>query len=240
MSEPVELIVSASAMRTYLRCGYQYLLDSVWREPGAPNMDMAVGTATHAGVEALHRGTPEPVQATVEALGVELDKMGLDMVGSPVEALTDATAMLRLYRDKIATTFRAAMIERPFVTRINGMLFAGQIDVADTDDAVRDTKTTANLTKFRPERHRVQLTGYRFGFRSITGRWPSRLLLDVVTRNLKWKTIEVQPDEDEFITSLTLTQRGIRKGEFDPTGAASGACPRCPYSSICSFSTEKP
>jgi hypothetical protein len=236
MTEPVELIVSASSMKEYLTCGYRYLLSSVWRVPGAPNMDMAIGTAVHAGVEALHKALPEPLEATETALLAELDKVRGPDPTSPSRAMNEASDMYRLYAAKIAPTFKPTMIERSFVTRINGYLFAGQIDVADDTDAVRDTKTTASLTKFKPERHRVQMTGYRFGFKSITGRWPTRLLLDVVTRNLKWKTVEIEPDQDEFITSLTLTQRGILGGDYEPTGASSGACARCPYSTgVCRY-----
>jgi hypothetical protein len=236
VTEPVELIVSASAMKTYLRCGYQYLLDSVWRVPGAPNMDMAIGTAVHAGAEALHKGLPDPHGTTLRALDKEIESMPTPAHKEVLEAIHDAELMYLLYHSGPAATFTPAMVERSFVARINGLLFAGQIDVADTEDAVRDTKTTANLSKFRPERHRVQLTGYRFGFKSITGRWPTRLLLDVVTRNLKWKTVEVQPDEDEFIAALTLTHVGVLNGDYEPTGASSGACARCPYSTgVCRF-----
>jgi hypothetical protein len=71
---------------------------------------------------------------------------------------------------------------------------------------------------------------YRHGYRALTGRWPGRLILDVIARNGRWKQVEVQPDDQEMTTAIALTRTGILKGEFEPTGASTGRCARCPYS----------
>ena len=89
----------------------------------------------------------------------------------------------------------------------------------------------------RPSDHRAQLTGYRFGFKFLTGTWPKRLLLDVLKRTCKYAQYEVEPDEREFRDTLALVSSGIMDEDFRPTGAESGKCEWCPYRTICQYST---
>lgn len=235
MSEPSELVLSASSLKVWLTCGHRYLLEHVYRVPAPPNMDMAIGTAVHAGVEAAHKGENLPRLNVGLGLAAEIGKMPSVTSNEAQKASDEALAMYEVYRTKIAPDFTPTIIEQSAIVRINSVLFSGQIDAAD-DQGVHDTKTTATLSKFRPERHRLQMTGYRFLYRAITGHLPRRLLLDVIARNLKWKTVEIEPDEGEFVDVLTLTAQGILEGRYEPTGASSGACNRCPYSTgVCTY-----
>ncbi len=233
MTEPRELVLSVSTMKMWLDCRYKYLLSNIWRVPAPPNMDMAIGTAVHAGVEAYHTGRKDPVGDTVTALTRELDSMPKPTVDEATQALLEAHTMLRLYREKTAG-YHPTMVEKDFVARINGVLVSGRIDGADEED-VHDTKTTANLTKFKPERYSFQSNIYRWGYKVLTGRMPKRLLLDVVTRNARYKQVEIKPDDSVFDT-VGVVSAGILKGEFEPTGALSGECARCPYArGVCSY-----
>lgn len=227
MTEDAPLVLSASSAKTYITCGYRYLLENVYRLPATPNMAMAIGTAVHAGIEALHKGHPRPVEATVAALGAQLDTLTEPYEESPVTALQSATAMLEMYRAKVAPRFRPDLIEANFIVNLDGILVSGQIDAADEN--VRDVKTTAALTGFNAARHRFQLNVYRMGYRFLTGRWPKRLFLDVLTRNGRYKEVEIEVDPGEAMDVLTLTRDGIMAGSFDPTGADNGACRYCPY-----------
>lgn len=227
------LVLSASSMKVYLRCSYQYLLSSVWRVPGAPNMAMTIGTATHSGIEALHKGL-DPVEATQTAFWRELASMPEPYEEPPGTALADALTMVEVYREKVLPTFEPDLVEASFVVSIGDVLFSGQIDAADED--VRDLKTTAGKTingkppsAFKPESHRLQLTGYSLGYQFLTGRKPRRLLLDVLTRRGTYRSFEVAPDYGEFMDVLNLTASGIMKSEFEPTGVSTGACRFCPY-----------
>ena len=226
MTGDAPLILSASSIKTWLRCGYQYLLSSVWQVPSAPNMAMIVGTATHAGVEAMHKGLA-PVEATERAFRRELASMPEPYEEDPSGALASALAMLEMYQVRVAPTFKPNLVEASFIIAVGGVLFSGQIDAADED--VRDLKTTAALSGFRPESHRLQLTGYSLGYQFLTGRKPRRLLLDILTRNGKYKQAEVQPDVGEFMDVLGLTASAIMSGEFEPTGVSTGACKWCPF-----------
>jgi hypothetical protein len=230
MSDGQELVLSASSVRTWLDCGHKYLLEHVWRIPAAPNMDMAIGTAVHAGVEALHKGSPDPVEATVSAFAREYVSMGDSAPADTAGPFGEAMAMHKVYVEKIAPTFKPSIVERDFVIRVEGVLFSGRIDQADPDrDEVHDTKTVRALAKVQPERYRFQMTGYGLGYREITGRRAKRLVLDIIARNGNWKQVEVQPDETEFVDTLGIVRDGVERGEYDPTGVSSGQCARCPF-----------
>lgn len=227
------LILSASSISAYLRCGHAWLMGNIWRVPAAPNMAMAVGTAVHAGVEQFWKGLPDPVGTTQGAFRRELESMPTFDKREGEQGIVDAHNMLKVYFEKIAPTFRPTIVEKAFVMDIQGILVSGQIDAADED--VHDTKTTATLSKFRPERHRLQMTIYKLGYAVLTGRAPRRLLLDVIARNGRWKTVEIEPDVNEFMGVLGLVQTGIMRGEFPPNGALNGSCARCPYLEICDY-----
>lgn len=229
------LILSASSTKTYLSCSYRYLLENVFRIPAPPNMAMAIGSAVHAGVEALHKG--ENLPRLNVGLSIAKDAATMAPVPSSEEmqaASDDALAMYELYKSKVAPTFTPTLVETSFIVSLDGILFSGQIDAADED--VHDTKTTDNLSSFRPSYHGFQMTGYRFGYKFLTGRWPRRLLLDVIARNGRWKQVEITPDPGDFMDALGLVRDGILSETFEPTGVETGACRRCPYfERECSF-----
>lgn len=241
MTEPAPLILSASTIKVWVDCHYRYLLEHVHKVPAAPNMDMAIGTAVHAGVEALHKAAQDPLQATRSAFGRELASMSAYDDEEALRAQEDVPKMFRTYTHNILPTFRPTMVERPFLIRVDGVHVSGQIDAADEVlDEVHDTKTTATPSKIKPERHQFQMSLYRWAYRVLTGRFPKRLVLDVVARNGRWKQIEVEPDDQGMVELVKLTADGIMRSEFDPTGALSGACARCPYATgVCRFAATR-
>jgi CRISPR/Cas system-associated exonuclease Cas4 (RecB family) len=235
LTDGAELILSKSSIDEWLRCHKAWMFGYAYRIKGAPNLDMAVGTAVHAGAEAIWRGM-NPTEALERALVREVALMGDAVLGDPVQGLADAHAMLLVYAKNIVPTFTATMVEQDFLIRVNGVLVSGRIDAADDSD-VHDTKTTSTPSKVTPERHALGMTGYYLGYQSLTGRAPRRLLLDVVAKNGRWKIVEVEPDIAGFAEVVALVSKGILTGDFEPTGAPRGECPRCPYAAICKYST---
>lgn len=224
-----ELILSKSSMDMWLTCHYQWYLRSVIRAPAPPNLEMAIGTAIHAGAEA-HWLDGEPYAAALmafeDAMGPERRKDRDTMVANYGVIQT----LVGVYLDKIAPTFHPTIIERDFLIRVDGVLVSGRIDAADdASDEVHDTKTTSTPSKIRSEHHRLEMTTYWHGYKAITGRAPKRLVLDVIGRNKRWKQMEIEPDDREFADVVGLVASGIMAGNFEPTGALSNACARCPY-----------
>jgi RecB family exonuclease len=235
MPDGQELVLSKSAIDAWDRCHKAYLYGYVYRVPGAPNLDMAVGTAVHAGVEAYWKGKG-PVDATEAALYNELASMPAVPKDEVKQALVDARAMTRTYLVQIVPTFPKppTLVERDFLIRVNGTLVSGRIDCATEDpDEVRDTKTTSTPSKVTPERHQLGQTLYAWGFAAIAGRMPTRLLLDCVGKNGRVAVKEVEPDYAGAAEVVAMVAKGVNEGDFRPTGAAAGACYSCPYRTIC-------
>jgi RecB family exonuclease len=235
MTSGAELILSKSSIEVWLACHKRWAYGYMYRVPGAPNLDMLIGTATHAGVEAYWKRQP-PYDATRRAFVYEGPLDATTTSETVVAALFDALAMTKLYIEKIAPTFAKppTLIERDFLIRVNGTLVSGRIDCATEDpDEVRDTKTTSTPSKVTPERHQLGQTLYAWGFAAITGRMPTRLLLDCVGKNGKVAVKEVEPDYVGAAEVVAMVAKGIQEGDFRPTGAASGACYGCAYRTIC-------
>lgn len=231
MTDGVELILSKSSIGTWLTCYRQYMYGYVYRIPGAPSLDMAIGTAVHAGAEAHWKGH-DPIEATQKALDREVALIPHVTVDEGVQADKDALAMTRLYLDKIAPTFTVTMVEQDFLIRVDGTLVSGRIDAADDKD-VHDTKTTSTPSKVDAAHNQLGMTIYRHGYKSITGHLPERLLLDVVAKNGRVAVKEVEPDDQGMAEVVAMVARGINEGDFAPTGASRGECVRCPYATIC-------
>lgn len=235
-TDPAPLILSASSIRSYLSCGYRYYLGSVLRIGGAQNMPAAIGTAVHAAAEAVVRPSPLRPESVLErSLDHEVASVPGVTDDDRQKAVAGAHTLLGMYRRFIVPTLgRMRLAESSFLIRVEGILYSGQIDFGDQD--VHDTKTTESLSRFHPEQHRMQLTGYRHGYRALLGEWPGRLMLDVLALNGHWKQVELEPDDRELADAVSIAASGILEARFDPTGATSGACKFCPFSGgVCRY-----
>ncbi len=232
MTDGAELILSKSSIEEWLRCHKAWMYGYAYRIKGAPSLDMAIGTAVHAGAEAIWRGM-NPAEALERALARETALIPGLTVDELQQAVTDAHAMLLTYAKHIVPTFGDApsLIEADFLIRVNGTLVSGRIDAANAD--VHDTKTTSTPSKVTPDHHQLGMTLYAWGYRALTGHLPRRLLLDVVAKNGRWAVKEVEPDYAGAAEVVKLVADGINASDFEPTGAAKGECARCPYQAIC-------
>lgn len=227
------LVLSKSAVDAFLRCGYAYYLGYVIRLPSPPNLDMAIGTAVHKAAEVHWKASGDPEDALRAALVREVALIPATTPDEAAQANRDALTTWRTYLMNIAPTFIPTLVESPFLITIDGQLFSGVIDAADGD--VHDTKTTSTPSKVDPAHHRLDMTAYAHGFRALTGRWPGRLLLDVVAKNGRWAVKEVKPDGQGLADVVGYVATRINAGTFEPIGAKTGECPRCPFLDRCPY-----
>jgi hypothetical protein len=235
LPDGAELILSKSSIDEWMRCHKAWMFGYAYRIKGAPNLDMFVGTLLHGMVEGYWRGT-DPEKALVATWDREVQSMDPLASDEVSRCLADARGLFQTYLDKIVPTFPKppTLIERDFLIRVNGTLVSGRLDCATEDpDEVRDTKTTSTPSKVTPERHQLGQTLYAWGFAAITGRMPARLLLDIVGKNGRVAVKEVEPDFAGAAEVVGMVAKGIREGDFAPTGAAKGSCWSCPYQAIC-------
>ena len=233
------IVLSTSAVSSYLRCHYQYALGYVYRLRGAQNMAAAIGTAVHSGIEAAHKSLPaeDALRASFEE---QMASVPISEAIADPDALPDALRMLRVYQEEVMPTFHPTLIEAPFTAKVAGVILSGILDGADED--VRDTKTTAGKTingrkpsSFTPASYDLQLSIYALGYKALTGKLPRRLLLDVLTRRGTYRQYERPMKIGEAVDTLGIVRDGIDRGDFDPTGAYSGACRWCQFAATCKY-----
>lgn len=240
-----DIAISATSIGRYLECPRQWYYSNIIhpRRVAMP-VATALGQAVHSGIEAAFKGEPAE-DALREAWAKESALVPIEELAADPDALPDALKMLAVYQRDVMPTFRPVHVEKPFAARVYGQLVTGTLDGADDDD-VHDTKTTRGKTingrrpgQFKASRYSLQVTLYACGFKSITGRWPKRLLLDVLTRLGKYRQYELAPDFGELRTSIEVVRDGLERRDFSPTGAAAGHCPMCPYRLLCPYSTVR-
>jgi RecB family exonuclease len=237
-------ILSASSITEYLKCPQRYYLSHVLRLRGTQSLARAIGQAVHSGVEALWKSPVRPLDALRATFARELESVPTEEIAADPEALADAETMLATYRREVFPVFHPTYVEEPFLVETEGVLLSGTIDAADED--VHDTKTRRGKTingrrpaSFHPDEYRLQLTIYSLGYKVLAGTWPGRLILDVLNRRGGYKSYEVQPDYGELREVLALVNHGIMQGNYEPSGALSGACYYCPFQTICDYSTTR-
>lgn len=235
------LVLSTSSVTEYLRCHHRYFLGHVYRMRGAQSVPAAIGQAVHAGVEALHKGgiPMSPDSALRKAFDEEWDNVPFPWEEDPSVALADARKMLEVYKKEVLPRFHPTLVEAPFAVKVEGIIISGTIDAADVD--VHDTKTTAGKTingrkpRFDPANYDMQLALYRLGYKGLTGTWPRRTVLDVLTRRGTYREVEREVSVRDALDVVGVVRDGIARGDFEPTGAMSGACNWCAYAIRCAY-----
>jgi hypothetical protein len=237
-----DLILSTSSISAYLRCHYAYFLGYVWRWKGQQNVAAAIGQAVHAGVEAMHKEEGLFLIAAKEAWDLESANVPQADLEADPDAFSDALRMLDVYESEVLPTFHPFLVEAPFSVRVDGVIITGTIDAADED--LRDTKTTAGKTingrkpNFDPANHDLQLSLYRLGYWGLTGKYPRRLLLDVLTRRGTYRQYQREPRTADAISTLGVVRDGIVREEYDPNGALNGSCGYCSFSARCGYAVR--
>lgn len=236
------LVLSSSSVATYLRCRHAYLLGYVYRMPKRGSVRALIGTAAHAGIEAMLKGGRSADAAVLEAWDLEVGTIPADELAADPAALPDARKIPGVYRASVLPEYTPDLVEVGFavVPKGLGVVVTGVIDNADskTDD-VRDVKTTAGKTvndvkpSFSPESYDLQLGLYRLGYYGLTGRWPKQMRLDVLTRTGKHRFYDREPSTADALDLVSIARDGINASDYEPTGALNGSCIWCEYRLRC-------
>lgn len=156
----------SSSISQYLECPKRAFFVYVDRKPHRTNPAMALGTMTHAGIEAALRaviaGEPLSESVAVEAAATscpaDVDWTGQDDEREPI-ALR-AAAFARTYVREVAPSVKPVDVERYVSTKIGSIDVSGTIDVVESN-RIRDTKTTRRMpTPWGDPKHRFQLGLY--------------------------------------------------------------------------------
>lgn len=244
MSNP--LVLSASSVQTFLRCGVQWALAYVDGIKSPPSLKLARGLAVHTAVET------NMVQKVVTKVDLRPDDVADAYVDaynaiSPeieedrhqIDSYKDSgVALSKLHTVQAAPHIQPKWVEKAVQFELNGIPFSGQIDILDVDNKVRDTKTTAQ--KPRGESYVLNMTGYALAFRQLTGEVETDTVLDylVGTKKPYYMPIEAGGPVDDtqiirFANVVESVHGAIQAGRFVPNGLTSGACSWCGFKNIC-------
>ncbi len=250
-----QVVLSASSVTTFLRCGQQWYFAYVAGVKAPPSLKAVRGIAVHKAVEV------DMVQKLETGIDLRVDEM-LDAYSDSWDAETangwapgdkpgpikDAGAgLVKLYHRQVAPTIQPVAVELPIQFDINGQTWTGQVDLL-TEEAgpgapelklvVRDTKTTAR--KPTGNAYLMNMTGYALSMRQATKEVEADTVLDYLVATQKPYYHEVRmggPITDDqirqFAGIVSNVGQSIQAGRFVPNGLVSGACGWCGYRDIC-------
>lgn len=244
MSNPV--VLSASSVQTFLRCGQQWYYAYVAAIKAPPTLKQARGIAVHKAVEI------NMVQKIVTRIDLRADDVAdayvsaFDELSPEIEEEREklgsfkdsGVELVKLHTKLVAPNVQPKWVEKPVQFALNGIPFSGQVDLLDDKNKVRDTKTTA--AKPRGGAYVMNMTGYALAFRQLTGEIETDTVLDYLVATKKPYYIPVEaggPVDDgqivRFANIVESVHGAIEAGRFVPNGLTSGACDWCGYRNIC-------
>jgi len=245
MPDPV--VLSASSLQTYLRCGHQWYLAYVVRLKRPPNVRQVIGLAAHTAVEhnfaqKIESKIDVPTDEMVEVFSDNFDSLAVD-IEDPDEPLGSAkdsgVKLVKVHAREVSPAIQPVWVEKAGQFTINDQPYSWTVDLVDDRDRVRDTKTKARAPKI--EDFMLQMTGYALGFRQETGRVESDVVIDALVRTkvpyyLPLYGGQVNDNRiQSFASVVGSVGRSIENGDFIPNGLTNGACSWCGYADICKY-----
>lgn len=251
------LILSASSVATFLRCGKQWEFAYVWKERRPPTVKQALGIAAHEAydhdlVAKLATGDNLPEDLVLDVFSTSYDKQALEFESpdeDPGKAKDQQVRVVRKYHTELAPLIEPVMVEESFVITVNGLDYSGTLDLASihwidqerSQVKVRDWKNTAAKPSDGGN-YTMGMVGYALGYRALTGDVEDAVQIDYLVRYKKQKPgyfpiSSGGPVSRAAIESFAQTLRevhdAIMAGRFVPNGLQNNACSWCGYRDIC-------
>lgn len=249
MAQPI--ILSASSINTYLRCGHQWYLAYVVQMKRPPNLRQVVGIAAHSAIE---HNFAQKILTKVDVTADEMTDVfsdNFDHVAVEVENLEEPLGvakdagikLVKLHRREVSPAIQPVWVEQAGQFSINDVPYAWTVDLVDDKDRVRDTKTKRDAPRL--EDYMLQLTGYALGFRQETGRKETDTVIDGLVRGRATPAMpryvplyggQVSDQRvSSFANTVSTVHEAIGAGTFAPNGLTNGACNWCGYADICKY-----
>jgi RecB family exonuclease len=253
-------VLSGSSLNTFLRCAKQWEYAYVYRFKRPPNLKMVKGTAGHKAAEVhllAKLDTPfgmvdGPVDVALDAFSDSFDEEAKEAFEEPDKGLTKAKVKdkgigeVKYWHKEVAPQIQPQLMEQPISFLVNGIPWTGTIDLVDAEDRVRDWKFTGR-TPSSADSYILNMVGYAIGYRNLTGKVESQIVLDHVVGLVKPKYVPIRSDgpvSDQSIVAFAdivqTAMRSINAGIFPANGLKSGACSWCGYRDICPAYKESP
>lgn len=245
MSDPV--VLSASSVATFLRCGQQWFYAYVERIVSPPSIRQTLGVAAHAAIEhnmsqKSYSGTDLPEEEVLDSFSDHWDRLVVDVEDKqdedPGKAKDSGSKLVRLHHREVAPGIQPFWVEEPVQFAVNGIPYSGTIDLVDDRNRIRDWKTTKRTPT--QANYLLQMTGYALAYRQLTGEVESEVVLDYLIRTKLPQYLPVASggpiDNTSIVKFADIVERvysAIDAGHFVPNGLVNNACSWCGYRNIC-------
>jgi len=249
--EADDLVLSASSVATFLRCGQQWFYAYVENRKSPPSVKQALGLASHGAVEYNMRQkitskVDAPLDEVLDAFSDSWNGMAPDIEideddPAPWKVKDNGIKIVRKHHTEVAPAIQPLYVEEPVRFDINSIPYSGTIDLVDQKRRVRDLKTTGR-TPSKGKSHLLQMTGYALGFRQATGETEAEVMLDYFIYYAKQapKYLPIAsggPIDDAHVVTFSKivgdVYGQIMDGRFLPNGIEGTACSWCGYTDIC-------
>lgn len=252
------LMLSASSVATFLRCGVQWEFAYVKKVISPPTVRQALGIAAHDAFEEnlltkMVTKVDLPEELVLDAFSDSYDRQVDDMKGffdpkdPPGTAKDQGIKLVQKQHREISPGIEPMLVEAPIQFEINGVIWTGTIDFVDGKLRVRDWKTGARKPQSAAN-YQLAMTGYALGFRELSGQTEADVQLDFLIRYKKQEPGYFPipsggpvPDRaiQVFSDTVGLVQEAVLAGRFIPNGLQNNACSWCGYTAICPYYNQR-
>ena len=246
-AEDQPIVLSYSALDTYLSCPARYRFRHQLRVPEPAHHALVVGSALHQAVAAFNlsrmKGRPLDEAGIVAALDAHWSGEGFisrDHEEARYTAARDAVIAFRA-ADLAAGAPPATSVEARFSVTIEGVRVDGRydrVDRCDDDVVITDYKSSDVRDPARARqraRESLQLAIYALAHEAAEGELPSAVQLHFLESGLVGRV----PADAKRLTSarakVRAVSQGIRAGAFEPRPDVV-VCRSCPFRRICPVS----
>ncbi len=262
-----KLQLHASGMELLSKCGIAFERRYILGEKSEPSASMAVGTAVDRSVRLnlTHKKdmgsllrTDEVRDAAHDALllewgaGVRLtDEDKEDGNTSQGKALDMSVNLAGLHHRQLAPSINPTHVARKFVLDVkdHDIQVAGEIDIEEGIEAIRDTKTTKKSPVKTLADESLQLSMYSLAIRQLEGALPKKVVLDFLIQtpargDLKLVQLESRREDEHLLPVLARIgqmERVLKTGLFTPAPVSAWWCARkyCSFWETCQYAARR-
>lgn len=245
---PKGRVLSHSSITLYKTCPQKWKFRYIDKIPEKPRSYFSFGKSVHSGLEFLFSKIPDAVPNLAEVLSFYRStwiRDGYESARQEKWFYQEGERILRGFYAKHESDFKKIFqVEFKFTFEVEGIPVTGFIDRIDHTPngalSILDYKTGRAFDRARVRKD-PQLTLYQMAVRALFGKEVETVGL----YHLNSLTSLVVPAhskdlENQFITTLKDSAKGIKENQFDPRPDANGHCQWCDYVQICpAFSGKK-
>jgi len=259
---------SASQLATWERCAQQWAfryIDNLKLPPGislirGKSVDKSVGANLTNKISTGELLKIDQVQDIArdevlvnfqQEVKLEEDYEAIGLVKSKALTIDQSVKLASYHHENIAVNLKPKAVQEEFKGSYSEdkPQLVSYVDIIETNDTIRDTKTSGRSKNQDDVDNSQQLTIYDYMFRQKYLKKPKALVLDNLVINskneVKHQTLISEPRAGAEFTALferlNMMDKSIKAGIFQPAAPDSWQCSKkwCGYYGICRFAGRK-